>query len=57
MFFGSAHFGSRASEATIAHTAIVLGDGWLINSSNQGVFVQPMAGWRHSEFGWGRRVL
>jgi cell wall-associated NlpC family hydrolase len=57
MFFGSAHFGSRATESDIVHTAIVLGDGWLINSSDQGVFVQPMEGWRHDEFAWGRRVV
>jgi cell wall-associated NlpC family hydrolase len=57
MFFGRAHFGSRATEANIVHTAIVLGNGWLINSSDQGVFVQPMEGWRHDEFAWGRRVV
>ncbi|MCW2966509.1 MAG: NlpC/P60 family protein [Solirubrobacteraceae bacterium] len=57
MFFGSAHFTSRATESDIVHTAIVLGNGWLINSSDQGVFVQPMEGWRQSEFAWGRHVL
>jgi cell wall-associated NlpC family hydrolase len=57
MFFGRAHFGSRATEANIVHTAIVLGNGWLINSSAQGVYVQPMEGWRHDEFAWGRRVV
>jgi len=57
MFFGSAHFRSRATESDIVHTGIVLGGGWLINASSQGVFVQPMEGWRHQEFAWGRRVL
>lgn len=38
------------------HVAIVLGNGWLINSSSQGVYVQPMDG-RRSRFSWGRRVL
>lgn len=57
MFFGTAHFRSRATEADIVHTGIVLGGGWLINASSQGVFVQPMEGWRHQEFAWGRRVL
>jgi cell wall-associated NlpC family hydrolase len=57
MFFGSARFGSRATEANVVHTAIVLGNGWLINSSAQGVYLQPMEGWRHDEFAWGRRVL
>ncbi|MDX6666368.1 MAG: peptidoglycan DL-endopeptidase CwlO [Solirubrobacteraceae bacterium] len=40
----------------IGHVAIVLGNGWLINSSSQGVFVQPMDG-RRDVFRWGRRVL
>jgi cell wall-associated NlpC family hydrolase len=38
------------------HVAIVLGGGWLINSSSQGVFVQRMDS-RGSRFSWGRRVL
>jgi cell wall-associated NlpC family hydrolase len=57
MFFGSARFHSRATEAGIVHTGIVLGGGWMLNSSSQGVYVQPMEGYRHSEFSWGRRVL
>lgn len=57
MFFGPAHFRSPASEAGIVHTGIVLGGGWLINSSSQGVYVQPMEGYRRDEFSWGRRVL
>jgi cell wall-associated NlpC family hydrolase len=39
-----------------AHVAIVLGGGWLINSSSQGVFVQRMDS-RGDRFSWGRRLL
>ena len=38
------------------HVAIVFGGGWLINSSSQGVFLQPMDS-RGSRFSWGRRLL
>jgi cell wall-associated NlpC family hydrolase len=57
MFFGRATLRSKATESDIVHTAIVLGNGWLINSSGQGVAVEPMAGWYQHEFAWGRRVL
>lgn len=39
-----------------SHVAIVLGNGWLINSSSEGVYLQPMEG-RRSRFSWGRRLL
>ena len=58
LFFGSAHFGSRATEASITHTAISLGDDWVVQSSGQGVTVVPLrGGWLGREFAWARHVL
>ena len=58
LFFGSAHFDSRATEADIIHEGIYLGDNWVIHSSGQGVYVLPLAGsWLGSSFAWGRRVI
>src|SRR6202035_3889103 len=39
LFFGTAHFGSPATEQDITHTGIYLGDNWVIHSSSQGVSV------------------
>jgi cell wall-associated NlpC family hydrolase len=58
LFFGSAHFNSRATEADIIHAGIYLGDNWVIHSSGQGVYVLPLkGGWLGDQFAWGRRVL
>lgn len=58
LFFGSAHFNSKATEANVIHEGIALGDGWAIHSSEQGVYVLPLTeGWLHDSFAWGRRVL
>ena len=58
LFFGSAHFDSRATEADIIHEGIYLGDNWVIHSSGQGVYVLPLAGsWLGSSFAWGRQVI
>jgi cell wall-associated NlpC family hydrolase len=58
LFFGSAHFNSKATEANVVHEAIALGDGWAINSSDQGVYILPLTqGWLHESFTWARRVL
>jgi cell wall-associated NlpC family hydrolase len=58
LFFGSAHFGSKATEASIIHTGIALSPQFMINSSGQGVAVAPLfANWQRSEFSWARRVL
>ena len=58
LFFGSAHFHSHATEANIVHEGLALGDGWVIHSSDQGVYVQPLtSGWLHDQFAWARRVL
>jgi cell wall-associated NlpC family hydrolase len=58
LFFGSAHFTSRATEANVIHEGIYLGDNWVIHSSGQGVYVLPLEGsWLGSSFAWGRRVI
>lgn len=58
LFFGSAHFHSTATEANVVHEGLALGDGWVIHSSDQGVYVLPLtSGWLHERFAWARRVL
>jgi hypothetical protein len=57
LFFGPGRFWQKATERRIVHVGISLGNGWMINSSSQGVFVVPLAGWRADEFVWARRVL
>jgi cell wall-associated NlpC family hydrolase len=58
LFFGSAHFDSKATEHNVIHEGIYLGDNWVIHSSGQGVYVLPLQGsWLGSSFAWGRRVI
>lgn len=58
LFFGTAGFGSAATEESITHTGIYLGDNWVIQSSSQGVNVEPLEGsWLGDSFAWGRRVI
>lgn len=58
LFFGSAHFNAKATEANVIHEGLALGDGWVIHSSAQGVYVLPLTqGWLHESFTWARRVL
>jgi cell wall-associated NlpC family hydrolase len=58
LFFGSAHFNSRATNGNVIHEGIYLGDNWVIHSSGQGVYVLPLSGsWLGSSFAWGRRVI
>ena len=58
LFFGSAGFRSRATEASVDHAAIALSPDWAINSSGQGVYVLPLgSGWLRDSFTWARRVL
>jgi cell wall-associated NlpC family hydrolase len=58
LFFGSAHFGSTATESNVIHEAIALSGQWAINSSGQGVAVLPLtSGWLAESFTWARRVL
>ena len=58
LFFGTAHFNSKATEQNVIHTGIYLGDNWVIHSSGQGVYVEPLTGgWLGDSFAWGRRVI
>ncbi len=58
LFFGSAHFDSKATERNVIHEGIYLGGNWVIHSSGQGVYVLPLSGsWLGSSFAWGRRVI
>jgi cell wall-associated NlpC family hydrolase len=58
LFFGSAHFNSKATEANVIHEGIALSGEWAIHSSSQGVYVLPLqSGWLASSFAWARRVL
>jgi hypothetical protein len=58
LFFGSAGFRGTATEASIVHVGIYLGDNWMINAASQGVSVLPVAGsWLGRTFAWGRRLL
>ena len=53
LFFG---VGPRSKPAQIDHTAIYLGNGWLIESSGQGVSLAPLD-WYAKTFAWARRPL
>jgi cell wall-associated NlpC family hydrolase len=58
LFFGSAGFHDRATEANVVHEGIALSPDFAIHSSGQGVYVLPLYdGWLHDEFVWARRVL
>jgi cell wall-associated NlpC family hydrolase len=55
VFFGPNGPSSKA--ASVGHTGIYLGNGWMIHSSGQGVAVTPLTGWYRQQFAWGRRPL
>jgi cell wall-associated NlpC family hydrolase len=58
LFFGSAKFHSRATEANVIHEGIALSKDFVIHSSDQGVYVRPLyEGWLRDQFTWARRVL
>jgi cell wall-associated NlpC family hydrolase len=58
LFFGKAHFTSKATNASIVHVGIALSPDWMINASGQGVYVVSLHDqWRRDEFAWARRVL
>lgn len=54
MFFGR---GKRSKPAQVDHTAIYVGNGWLVQSSGYGVALAPFDGWYRSSFAWARRPL
>jgi cell wall-associated NlpC family hydrolase len=55
IFFGSRGPGSKGSQ--IFHTAIYVGNGWFIQSSDRGVALAQLSGWYKKKFAWGRRPL
>ena len=55
LFFGSE--GPHSSGAQIDHTAIYVGNGWFIQSSDEGVALAQLTGWYRREFAWARRPL
>ena len=55
MFFGAHGRASKPSE--VDHTALYLGNGWFIQSSDEGVTLRPFDGWYASSFAWARRPL
>jgi cell wall-associated NlpC family hydrolase len=58
LFFGSAKFKSKATEANVIHEGIALSKDFAIHSSDQGVYVLPLyEGWLHDQFVWARRIL
>jgi cell wall-associated NlpC family hydrolase len=55
IFFGSR--GTHSKGAQVFHTAIYVGNGWFIHSSDQGVALTQLTGWYKQRFAWGRRPL
>jgi len=55
IFFGSKGVHSKGSQ--IFHTAIYVGNGWFIQSSDEGVALAQLTGWYKQRFAWGRRPL
>jgi cell wall-associated NlpC family hydrolase len=55
MFFGAN--GPHSSPSVVDHTAIYLGNGWFVQSSDEGVTLLPFDGWYRRSYAWGRRPL
>ena len=39
------------------HTGIYVGNGWFIQSSDEGVALAQLTGWYKQKFAWARRPL
>jgi cell wall-associated NlpC family hydrolase len=55
IFFGSK--GTHSKGPQIFHTGIYVGNGWFIQSSDEGVALAQLTGWYEQKFAWGRRPL
>jgi|tagenome__1003787_1003787.scaffolds.fasta_scaffold20966963_3 cell wall-associated NlpC family hydrolase len=55
IFFGS--HGTRSTGSQVFHTAIYVGNGWFIQSSDRGVALAQLTGWYRQKFAWARRPL
>jgi cell wall-associated NlpC family hydrolase len=55
MFFGARGRNSKPSE--VDHSALYLGNGWFVQSSDEGVTLLPFDGWYTRSFAWARRPL
>lgn len=55
IFFGTK--GTRSTGSQIFHTGIYVGNGWFIQSSDEGVALAQLTGWYKNRFAWGRRPL
>jgi cell wall-associated NlpC family hydrolase len=55
MFFGAK--GPGSSPSIVDHTALYLGNGWFVQSSDEGVTLLPFDGWYRHAFAWARRPL
>src|SRR5262249_1379383 len=50
VFFGAR--GPRSKPSEVDHMGIYVGDGWFVHSSNNGVTLEPLAGWYETRFAW-----
>jgi cell wall-associated NlpC family hydrolase len=58
LFFGRARIWQHVTWSNVTHVGIALGNGFMINSSSQGVTVAPLwEDWRVKGFSFARRVL
>ena len=55
MFFGAN--GPKSKPSVVDHAALYLGNGWFVQSSDEGVTILPFTGWYATSFAWGRRPL
>ena len=55
IFFGTK--GAKSKGSQVFHTAIYVGNGWFIQSSDEGVALAQLTGFYKKKFAWGRRPL
>ena len=55
IFFGT--HGTHSTSPQIFHTAIYVGNGWFVQSSDEGVALAQLSGFYKKKFAWARRPL